>query len=97
MGDRIIVYRRDRCGYCWILERRLRVAGVDYDRRDIRADPEAAAFVRSVNDGDETVPTVVGLDGRVRVNPKPADLLRELGVAKPERRLRLPFRDARRD
>ena len=97
MGDRIIVYRRDRCGYCWALERRLRAAGVNYDRRDIRADPEAAAFVRSVNDGDETVPTVVWPDGRVRVNPKPADLLQELGAAKPGRRLRVPFRGTRPD
>ena len=52
-----------------------------YGRRDIHEDPEAAAFVRSVNDGDETVPTAV-IDGTdVRVNPKPADLLRALGVA----------------
>lgn len=76
----LIVYRRDGCGYCWRLERALRKAGVDYDRRDIYADPEAAAFVRSVNNGSETVPTVV-VGGRVQTNPNPKDLLRELGVS----------------
>jgi glutaredoxin-like protein len=80
MTDRLVVYRRDHCGYCWALERALRAAHVDYDRRDIYADPEAAAFVRSVNDGNETVPTVVMSNGEVRTNPKPKELLRDLGV-----------------
>ena len=80
MTDRLVVYRRDHCGYCWALERALRAARVDYDRRDIYADPEAAAFVRSVNDGNETVPTVVLSNGEVRTNPKPKELLRDLGV-----------------
>ena len=83
MTSELAVYRRDNCGYCWKLERTLRAAGVDYDRRDIYADPEAAAFVRSVNDGNETVPTVVLPSGEVLTNPKPKDLLRELGIESP--------------
>lgn len=90
MGGRVVVYRRDHCGFCWTLERRLRAAGVEYESRDIWADPDAAAFVRSVNDGAETVPTVV-VDGTVTVNPKPVDLLRELGIEPPARRWN-PFR-----
>ena len=90
MGERPIVYRRDRCGYCRNLEHRLRAAGVEYESRDIWADPAAAAFVRSVNGGAETVPTVV-LGERVLVNPPPADLLRELGVEQPPRRRWSPF------
>ena len=90
MGERLIVYRRDKCGFCWALERRLRAAGVDYESRDIWADPDAAAFVRSVNGGAETVPTVV-LGDTVRVNPKPAEVLRDLGV-EPAARGWHPFR-----
>lgn len=90
MGQSLIVYRRDRCGYCWKLERQLRAAGVPYDRRDIYADPDAAALVRSVNGGDETVPTVVLSDGSVLTNPNPKDLLRDLGVAPRTWRDRLP-------
>lgn len=37
---------------------------------NIWRDPEAAAYVRSVADGNETVPTVV-IDGRPVVNPSP--------------------------
>jgi mycoredoxin len=80
MTNGLVVYRRDHCGYCWALERALRSAGVDYDRRDIYVDPDAAAFVRSVNNGDETVPTVVMANGDVRTNPKPKELLRDLGI-----------------
>ena len=89
MTDGLAVYRRDHCGYCWKLERTLRAAGVEYDRRDIYTDPEAAAFVRSVNEGNETVPTVVLPSGEVLTNPKPKDLLRELGVESPGLRQRL--------
>lgn len=89
MTDRLTVYRRDHCGYCRMLERSLQAAGVDYDRRDIYEDPAAAEFVRSVNGGNETVPTVVLPGGDVRTNPKPKDLLRELGIESPRWRDRL--------
>ena len=89
MTGGLAVYRRDNCGYCWKLERTLRAAGVEYDRRDIYTDPEAAAFVRSVNDGNETVPTVVLPSGEVLTNPRPRDLLRELGIESPSLRQRL--------
>lgn len=67
------------------LERALGQAGVTYDRRNIWEDDEAAAFVRSVNNGNETVPTVVVGD-ETFTNPAPGDLLARLGagqVAKP--------------
>lgn len=81
MTAKLTVYRRDYCGYCTRLERELAKAEVPYERRDIYQDPEAAAFVRSVNNGDETVPTVVLGDDDVRVNPDPAELLRDMGYA----------------
>ena len=40
---------------------------------DIWDDTEAAAFVRSVNDGNETVPTVV-IDGKPHTNPAPSQV-----------------------
>jgi mycoredoxin len=41
---------------------------------NIWQDPDAAAFVRSVADGNETVPTVV-IDGRPMVNPPPRQVI----------------------
>ena len=89
MTDRLTVYRRDYCGYCRMLERALHGAGVDNDPRDIYDEPQAAAFVRSVNNGDETVPTVVLPNGEVRINPRPKDLLREIGIEPPQWRDRV--------
>ncbi len=46
-------------------------------RINIWADPDAAAFVRSVADGNETVPTVV-VDGQAMVNPTPSQVVAAL-------------------
>ncbi|MDT6985427.1 glutaredoxin domain-containing protein [Streptomyces lusitanus] len=68
---RPVVYWRPGCRYC----RRLRFTlGRDARRAhwvDIWRDPAAAAAVRAVADGNETVPTVVLADGRAQVNPDP--------------------------
>ena len=70
-GREVVVYFRPGCPWC----ERLRL-GLGADRRraawvDIWRDEEAAAFVRSVNDGNETVPTVV-VDGVPHTNPDPS-------------------------
>jgi mycoredoxin len=51
-------YWRAGCGFCAALERQLDRLGVQLDKRDIWADERAAAFVRSVADGNEVVPTI---------------------------------------
>ncbi|MFF8521813.1 glutaredoxin domain-containing protein [Streptomyces werraensis] len=66
---RPVIYWRPGCHYCRRLRFRL---GRDARRAhwvDIWRDPAAAAAVRAVADGNETVPTVVLPDGRARVNP----------------------------
>lgn len=44
---------------------------------NIWRDPDAAAFVRSVADGNETVPTVV-IDGHAYINPPPGQVVAAL-------------------
>ena len=51
-----------------MLERDLGAAGIPIDKRNIWDDPSAAEFVRSVADGNETVPTV-RIGEREMVNP----------------------------
>lgn len=53
------VYWRPGCPYCAMLFRRLRRTGLPVRKVNIWSDPTAAAYVRSVADGNETVPTVV--------------------------------------
>ena len=54
----IVVYTRPGCPYCFTLRAGLRWAGLIFREVNIWEDPEAAAFVRSVANGNETVPTV---------------------------------------
>jgi mycoredoxin len=69
--NRPIVYWRPGCVFCLRLRVRL---GADANRLrwvDIWKDPAAAAAVREITGGDETVPTVV-IGGQGHVNPDPS-------------------------
>ena len=83
-GTELTVYWRPGCGYCRRLQRSLSRAGVSYEAVDIWKDPEARAYVRSVANGNETVPTV-RLAGEVMVNPAPGDLVDAIRLRAPER------------
>jgi glutaredoxin len=76
VDDDVIFYWRPGCGFCAVLRQRLVASGVALDERNIWSDDEAAAFVRSVARGNETVPTVV-VRGEALVNP-PADRVLDL-------------------
>jgi mycoredoxin len=54
----VTVLWRPGCPYCALLLRGLARTGLVFDRIDIWEHPEAAAWVRTVADGNETVPTV---------------------------------------
>lgn len=64
----ITVYWRPGCGFCSSLRRQLDRHGVPHRLVNIWDDPSAAAFVRSVARGNETVPTVTVGDVSL-VNP----------------------------
>jgi mycoredoxin len=71
---RVVVYWRKGCPFCkrlqLVLGRRVR----DVVWVDVWADDEASAYVRSVNGGDEVVPTVV-IAGAPHTNPPPRQVL----------------------
>lgn len=59
VGDMTItMYWRPGCGFCMALERQLLKNNIAFEKRNIWDDPEAAAIVRSVARGNETVPTL---------------------------------------
>ncbi|MQY19780.1 glutaredoxin family protein [Nocardia macrotermitis] len=83
----LVVYRRPGCPFCARLRRVLNRHGIIHREIDIWSDPEAAAFVRSVADGNETVPTVVlkhGASQRHWVNPTPRKLVATVTADAPE-------------
>lgn len=71
------MYWRPGCMFCRRLRLVLRLHRLPVHLVNIWEDPEAAAFVRSVADGNETVPTVV-IDGHPIVNPAPRQVVAAL-------------------
>ncbi|WP_327596169.1 glutaredoxin domain-containing protein [Streptomyces chartreusis] len=67
---RPVVYWRPGCPYCMRLRVRLGRATRQAHWVNIWRDPAGAAAVRAVNDGNETVPTVV-VAGQSHTNPDP--------------------------
>jgi mycoredoxin len=54
----IVMYTRPGCPFSAKLRAKLTLSRIPYTKVDIWQDAEAAALVRSVNDGNELVPTV---------------------------------------
>ena len=74
----IIVYGRPGCPMVPPVRTYLEEAGLEYVFLNIREDPAAAARLRELAGGFESVPTVVLPDGRVLVEPGVARLRKAL-------------------
>ncbi len=77
----ITVYGRPNCPSVPPVLRLLDTAGVEYQYVDIRQDYEAAARLRAITGGYESVPTLVFSDGRTMVEPGTMSLRRALQEA----------------
>ena len=78
----VVFYWRPGCPFCGRLEQALTQANIPTTKHNIWDDPSAAAFVRSVADGSETVPTVTVGDESF-VNPSPRKLKKVLEAKAP--------------
>ena len=70
----VVVYWRPGCPFCGMLQRDIQRVGLPVEYRNIWEDPDAAAFVRSVARGNETVPTVAIGDAAL-VNPRLGEVI----------------------
>ncbi|WP_433870697.1 glutaredoxin domain-containing protein [Saccharopolyspora sp. CA-218241] len=88
MASEVIVYTRPGCPFCMSLRSGLRRRELSFTEVDIWREAEAAAVVRSIADGNETVPTVVvDRDAQRRwqaVNPSAAEVLDAVAEHAPE-------------
>jgi mycoredoxin len=68
------MYSTPWCGYCKRLKSQFGREGIAFDEVDIEQKPEAADYVASVNNGNQTVPTVVVIapGGRQTVMTNPS-------------------------
>ncbi|RNL80589.1 glutaredoxin family protein [Halostreptopolyspora alba] len=72
--DSVAFYWRPGCPFCFALRRKLRKERVPLREVNIWTDESAAARVRAITGGDETVPTVV-VGPRAMVNPSAAEVI----------------------
>lgn len=82
-GSKVLLYWRPGCPFCSGLKRRLRQLGVRTTEVNIWTDPAAAATLRSVAGGTETVPTVV-IGQTALVNPTGSQVLEAVQRLAPD-------------
>ena len=78
MSKRLLVYGRPGCPTVYPVRTFLKNAEIDYTYIDIRQDDEARKRVRSINAGNESVPTIVFSDGSTLTEPSSAELRKKL-------------------
>jgi mycoredoxin len=76
----VTLYSTPWCGYCHRLKSQLDREGIAYEAVDIERVPDAAQIVEQVNDGNQTVPTLVYSDGTAQTNPSVAQVQAKLAA-----------------
>ena len=79
-GERLVVFSDFQCGYCQRLKGQMSREGIAWEEVDIEAVPDAAAIVERVNNGNQTVPTLVYSDGTAMTNPSLAQVQEKLAA-----------------
>jgi mycoredoxin len=74
------MYSTPWCGYCQRLKGQLGREGITFEEVDIEQHPEAADIVEKVNNGNQTVPTLVYADGSAMTNPSLAQVKEKLAA-----------------
>lgn len=70
----VTMYSTQWCGYCHRLRSQMDREGIAYEVVDIERVPDAASIVERVNNGNQTVPTLVYSDGTAQTNPSLAQV-----------------------
>jgi glutaredoxin-like protein len=79
--DQIIMYGTMWCGDCHRSRRLLDRHAIAYTWIDVDRDPDAKAYVVSVNHGRQVVPTILFPDGSILIEPSDRELADKVGVA----------------
>jgi mycoredoxin len=74
------MYTTTWCGYCKRLKRMMQDDGINFAEVDIETTPGTAEIVERVNNGNQTVPTLVFADGSAMTNPSLAKVKEKLAA-----------------
>lgn len=77
----IVMYTTSTCGYCRRLKNQLSSTDITVTEINIEEHPETVAYIEAVNDGNQTVPTVVFPDGTAATNPSLAEVKDRVAAA----------------
>ena len=75
----VTMFTTSWCGYCRNLKKQMDRAGVTYTEVNIEEVEGTAELVASVNNGNQTVPTLLFPDGSTATNPSLAEVQSRLG------------------
>ena len=76
----VTMYTTSWCGYCRRLKDQLNREGIPFAEVDIERDEDAAEIVMRVNNGNQTVPTVLFPDGTALTNPSLAEVKQQIAA-----------------
>jgi mycoredoxin len=68
------------CGYCNRLKAQMGREGIPFTEVNIEEHPTAADFVMDVNEGNQTVPTLLFPDGSAATNPSIHEVKKRLAA-----------------
>lgn len=77
------LYSTTWCPFCKRLVSDLAKEGIAYRNVDVDEDPEAGELVKSLNNGDRIVPTLVFADGSSMTNPSITQVRAKLSADAP--------------
>ncbi|NYE94453.1 mycoredoxin [Psychromicrobium silvestre] len=77
---KITMFSTSWCGYCRRLKSQLDAQGIGYTEVNIEEVPGTAELVEKLNDGNQTVPTVIFPDGSSATNPSLAQVKERIAV-----------------
>lgn len=76
--SRIVMYSKSWCPDCRRARRVITESKVPFTELDVTNDEKARAFVRGINNGNESVPTIIFPDGSILVEPGNSKLSEKL-------------------
>jgi mycoredoxin len=76
----ITMFSTSWCGYCRRLKTQLDAKGIGYTEINIENVPGTAELVEQINEGNQTVPTVLFPDGSSATNPSLAEVQERLAA-----------------
>jgi mycoredoxin len=77
----LTIYSTTWCGRCRRLKSQFDREGIGYQEIDIEQDDAAAGYVRGLNGGNQTVPTVTFPDGTALTDPTVAEVRAHLAAS----------------